>query len=182
VTTEPVTVVVSRQVDAGRARDFDRWGETVIDVARTFPGFLGGAVLHPGRDSDEFHVVYRFDSIASLRGWEESAERGRWLAEVAGWTDEVRTRRVTGLETWFTPAGMTSMTPPPRWKMWLLSIAAIYPLVLLVSWLLLPEVSGWPLALRALVLPVVTLTLMTYVVMPRLTRWARRFLRARNRA
>jgi hypothetical protein len=40
--------------------------------------------------------------------------------------------RLTGLETWFRlPGGdVPTMKPPPRWKMWLVSIVAVYPLVL----------------------------------------------------
>ena len=44
------------------------------------------------------------------------------------------------------------------------------------GWSLLPWVAGWPLLLRAAVLPVVLLSLMTYVVMPWLTRLFRGWL------
>jgi uncharacterized protein len=40
----------------------------------------------------------------------------------------------------------------------------------------LPRVEGWPLLARAALLPVVVLSLMTYVVMPQLTRLLRRWL------
>jgi uncharacterized protein len=57
--------------------------------------------------------------------------------------------------------------------MWLVSLLVVYPLVLLFQWLLGPRVEGWPLPLRATMFPLV-LTLMTYVVMPVVTRLPRR--------
>ena len=45
-----------------------------------------------------------------------------------------------------------------------------YPLVVLLLAFVLPWVAGWPLLLRSAVLPIVLLSLMTYVVMPQLTR------------
>ena len=42
------------------------------------------------------------------------------------------------------------MKPPPRWKMWLVSLVAVYPLVLAFQALLVPRMVRLPLPLRAL--------------------------------
>jgi antibiotic biosynthesis monooxygenase (ABM) superfamily enzyme len=72
------------------------------------------------------------------------------------------------------------MKPPPRWKMWLVSLVAVYPLVLAFQALLRPRMVGLPLPLRALLFPLVLLTLMTFVVMPVVTRVLRRWLGPRQ--
>jgi antibiotic biosynthesis monooxygenase (ABM) superfamily enzyme len=48
-----------------------------------------------------------------------------------------------------------------------------YPLMVLLSAFVLPRFEGWPLLMRTAVLPIVLLSLMTYVVMPQLTRLLR---------
>lgn len=60
--------------------------------------------------------------------------------------------------------------------MLLATFLGAYPLVVLLSAFVLPRVEGWPLLARAALLPVVVLSLMTYVVMPQLTRLLRRWL------
>jgi antibiotic biosynthesis monooxygenase (ABM) superfamily enzyme len=60
--------------------------------------------------------------------------------------------------------------------MFLVTLAAIVPLVLLMNVLVLPVLSGWPMIARVLVFSGTLTGLMTWVVMPRLTRLFRRFL------
>ena len=54
--------------------------------------------------------------------------------------------------------------------MWLASFLGAYPLVVLFQWLLAPHVEDLPLLLRSAVLPLILLSLMTYVAMPVVTR------------
>ena len=175
---EPVTVLFSRRVKRGREADFEAWAHDVSAVARQFPGHLGASVLRvPG--SREYHILYTFADHRSMRAWLDSAERRRWLARVSGLIEADRgLQKVTGLETWFKLPGSNAptMTPPPRWKMWLVSLVAVYPLVLLFQGLLVPRMAGMPLPLRALAFPLVLLTLMTYLVMPVVTRLLHRWL------
>ena len=91
-------------------------------------------------------------------------------------------QQLTGLETWFKLPGsnVPTMKPPPRWKMWLVSLVAVYPLVLAFQALLVPKMTRLPLALRALLFPLVLLSLMTFVVMPMVTRLLRRWLGPRQ--
>jgi antibiotic biosynthesis monooxygenase (ABM) superfamily enzyme len=60
--------------------------------------------------------------------------------------------------------------------MWLVSLVAVYPLVLAFQALVVPRMVGLPLPLRALAFPLVLLTLMTFVVMPVVARVLRRWL------
>jgi antibiotic biosynthesis monooxygenase (ABM) superfamily enzyme len=60
--------------------------------------------------------------------------------------------------------------------MWLVSLVAVYPLVLAFQASVVPRMARLPLPLRALLFPLVLLTLMTFVVMPMVTRLLRRWL------
>lgn len=66
--------------------------------------------------------------------------------------------------------------PMSRGKTWAVSLIGLYPLVLGFLAFVAPHVHRWPLAARAALYPSVLLTLMTYLVMPVLTRLMRRWL------
>jgi uncharacterized protein len=181
---EPVTVLYSRRVKAGRQADFEAWAHGVTTAARHFPGHLGASVLDaPG--SPDYHILFTFTDRKHMQAWLDSDERRRWLAKVGELIEaDQGLQQLTGLETWFRLPGsnVPTMKPPPRWKMWLVSIVAVYPLVLAFQALLVPRMAALPLPLRALAFPVVVLTLMTFAVMPMVTRLLRRWLAPRRDA
>jgi len=172
---EPVTVTVARRVAPGMEPEFERWYEGIIGCASRFPGFLGAGILRPRDTGQDWHVVYRFADDAALHRWESSPERAEWLERAHTFASETGVQRVSGLETWFSLPGRTAPAPP-KWKMALVTLLAIVPLVLVMNVLVLPLMDGWPLVLRTLVFSVTLTGLMTWVVMPRLTRLLRRFL------
>jgi antibiotic biosynthesis monooxygenase (ABM) superfamily enzyme len=175
---EPVTVTVARRVHVGREREFEQWYDGIIGAACRFPGFLGSGVLRPHTTGQDWHVVYRFADPESLQRWESSPERAEWLRRADDMVEETGVARVSGLETWFSLPGRTAPAPA-RWKMALVTLVAIVPLVLLMNLTVLPLLSGWPLVARTLVFSGTLTGLMTWVVMPRMTRLFRRFLYGR---
>lgn len=176
---EPVTVTVARRVAPGREDEFEDWYDGITGCAARFPGFLGAGVLRPRSLGQDWHVVYRFADQESLQGWETSPERADWLARADEFVEETAVRRVSGLETWFAMPGRTAPAPA-RWKMALVTVVAIVPLVLLMNLVLIPLVGDWPVVLRTLAFAVTLTSLMTWVVMPRVTRLFRRFLYGRR--
>ncbi|HEX2375652.1 MAG TPA: hypothetical protein VHO93_16865 [Actinomycetota bacterium] len=64
----------------------------------------------------------------------------------------------------------------------MVSLAAVYPLVVLFQWVLVPRVERLPLLVKAALFPLVLLTLMTFVVMPLVTRVLRPWLGHRRDA
>jgi uncharacterized protein len=176
--TDPVTVVSSWRAHRGHEDEFAAWAREVSSVASEFPGNLSTTVLRE-HDARDFHLVHQFDSRGHLEAWIDSDQRKR-LLDKAKHVAAARTavQRRTGLETWFHVPSEASATmrPPPRWKMWLISLIAVYPLVLLFQAFVVPPTASWPLPARAALFPVVLLTSMTYGVMPVVTRILRRWL------
>jgi uncharacterized protein len=166
---EPVTVTVARRVAPGREVDFEEWAGAILGEAASWKGFLGGGVLRPPRAGGDWHIVYRFADRDSLRGWEASAARGRWLRSAGDFVRETGVHRISGLETWFELPGRTAPAPP-RWKMGLVSLGAVFPMAFLFNLLVTPRLADLPLAARVLALSVTVSGLMTWVVMPRVTR------------
>lgn len=168
----PVTALASRRVRRGREREFEDWATGILGAVNEFEGYLGSEVLRPGDDpeDDEYRIVFRFDQASNMRAWEGSEERRLWLKRAEPLIHEERVKVLTGLETWFTRPSRPGEPAPPRYKMAVVTWLAVYPLITLILVLLGPVLSLLPMLVRTLVLTAVMVTLMTYVIMPRLTR------------
>ncbi len=175
-TTEPATVTVARVVRPDQRDAFERWADDVLRVAASFPGNLGASLLHPGPDSSEYHLVYRFVDDASLAAWERSSERRSALAHVEDMVDDERYQRVSGLESFFTRPPQ----PGPRWRMTALTIAVVFAITSLFQQLVMPFLASWPLEARLALSAVVVVLLLGHVVMPALTRWLAGWLHPRR--
>jgi antibiotic biosynthesis monooxygenase (ABM) superfamily enzyme len=175
---EPVTVVFSWRAKPCKENEFAKWAKGLASAAAHFPGNLSVTVIHE-QGSRDFHIIVQFVNREALQRWLDSRERARLHDKVRDIADaRTAVQQRTGLETWFyvpAHAGET-IKPPPRWKQWLVSLVAVYPLVLLFQAFIAPWVAGWPLWARSAMFPLIILTLMTYVVMPLVSRLLGRWL------
>ena len=175
----PVTATVTRRVKPGHQAAYEEFLTGIGGAAKAFPGYLGEEVFRPatGGEGGEYRIVYRFDSSAHLRAWLDSPERAAWLKRaephVAG---PMRTQVLTGLEGWFTLPAQPGAPPPPPYKMAILTWVTIFPLITVVVVVSAPLIGGLHLVLRLAVTTLVTVSLMTWVVMPRVTALSRRWL------
>jgi hypothetical protein len=173
---EPVTVVVTRRVKAGREADYEAWLQRLQAQARGLPGYLGVTTQRPGPGQPREYVsVLRFDSLASLRAFEGSELRAHALAEVADLVEaDAVWQEMTGLEFWFTPPAGTVVPQPSRLRMALVMITVVFTLVLVIgsavnaAFAVLPFATPYP--LRLLVTIAIEVVLMTWWLMPLLTR------------
>lgn len=168
----PVTAVALRRVKPGREQEFEEWVPGIMAAANRFPGYMGSDVFRPtDPGDDEYRIVFRFDHESNMRAWEISAERRHWLEESRPLLQEnEKVSMLTGLETWFTLPSKPAEPPPPRYKMALVTWLAVFPLISTIFLALGPVLNLLPTLLRSLILTVIMVSLMTYVVMPRMTR------------
>jgi uncharacterized protein len=163
--TEPVTVTVARVVRPEQQDAFEEWAADVQELLTRFPGNLGSSLLRPGPGSDEFHLVFRFTDDEALSAWERSPERAEALARVHRMTEDTRTARAVGLETFFAvPA-----EPGPAWRSWLLTVAVVLAMTTTFQLIAVPFVGDWPWGLRLLLSAVYVVTALR-LLMPRLSR------------
>ncbi|OKI45161.1 antibiotic biosynthesis monooxygenase [Micromonospora sp. CB01531] len=179
----PVTVAVARRADPARTGEMVAWMRAGTALAESFPGFLGAGFVQSAPGSPEWHVMYRFADDETLRRWEESPQRHWWLSSAQGIVEHTRVERRTGIEGWFdppvdhvvetitgaegAPAGPTS---PPRWKQAVTIWLAFFPLSLTATLLTARFIADVPLAVRTLLMTLCLTPLMTYLVLPRITR------------
>jgi uncharacterized protein len=174
----PITTTVTRRVKPGHEAFYEQFLKGIIAAASEFPGHLGVEVFRPQSATDgEYRIVYRFDNAQHLRQWLDSDEHAAWLERaephVVG---PMRTSFVTGLESWFTLPDRPGTPPPPPYKMALITWITIFPLITGIVVVAGPLINGLPLALRLGITTAVAVPLMTWVVMPRVTRLLRGWL------
>jgi uncharacterized protein len=174
----PVTTTVTRRVKPGHEAAYEQFLEGIIAAASRFPGHLGVEVFRPeSTGRGDYRTIYRFDNGEHLRRWLDSNEHAEWLARAEPHViGPIRTSFVTGLESWFTLPGSSGTPPPPPYKMALLTWITIFPLITGVIVALGPLIKDLPLVPRLGVTTAVTVPLMTWVVMPRVTRLLRGWL------
>lgn len=176
----PVTTTVTQRIMPGHEAAFEELLAEIIAAASRFPGHLGVEVFRPSSTaSGEYRIVYRFDTAAHLHDWLDSDERAAWLQRAephaAG---PLRTQFLTGLETWFTLPAQPGAPPP--YKMAILTWVTIFPLITLIVVVLTPLIGTWPVVARLAITTLLTVPLMTWLVMPRVTRLLGRWLYPRQ--
>jgi antibiotic biosynthesis monooxygenase (ABM) superfamily enzyme len=176
--TGPVTTTVTRRVKPGHEPFYESFLEGILAAAARFPGHLGVEVFRPrSASAGEYRTVYRFDTGEHLRAWLDSAERAAWLERaephVVG---PMRTQFLTGLESWFTLPDRPGTPPPPPHKMALLTWITIFPLITIVVIVLEPLLETLSVVPRLAITTAITVPIMTWLVMPRVTRLLRGWL------
>ena len=173
---DPVTVVVSNHVKRGKEKEFKEWASGIAKASHTFAGHQGTNIVKNPENSSENSVVYtsifRFNNHINLAKWEESDERSPWIENLQPLIAKAASyQKVKGLEFWFDIPEVTIAPKPPKYRMALVTLLAIYPLILLVPRIidqLVPSIVPW--YLTTLVSCVCTVILMTWFVMPTMTR------------
>lgn len=174
----PVTIAVSRRVCAGREAEFEAWAQRITGAAARFPGHLGSGHIRSAETGGEHTLIYRFDSRDHFDAWQGSEERARLVEESRQFIEGApRVETATGLEYWFHDPGCSYGSPPPVWKQALLTWLGLYPVVLVVAYTVGLPIAKWPIPVRSIVTSGLSVVLMTWVVMPRVTRLFRRWLR-----
>jgi len=192
--TDPITVSIRREVDPAHIAEATAWVQTGVNLANKYPGFLGSGWVRAGEASQVWHMLYRFASEETLEAWERSPERSWWLSMGEGFVRSERSRRRTGIEGWFDEPATGSVPvadaaasgsealdlppAPPRWKQAVTIWLGFFPVNLLFAYVIAP-VPGWgdlPIWLRALATTIVLTPIMTYWVLPFVTRMLRRWL------
>ncbi len=77
--TVSATVIVTQWVKPGRDEEVGEWQDDVSRAVAAFPGFFGTEVVPPREGSDEWTVIYRFDSETNLKAWLSSSARSELL-------------------------------------------------------------------------------------------------------
>lgn len=173
-----VVSVIRHDVRAGHETAYEEWFREIVRVAQGFEGHHGVAIVRPPEGGHTYTSVLHFDTLEHLRDWLESDVRHLMLARVQPHltqTGEVEIR--PGLDFWLSVPGHRRARPS---RQFLLALSVIFPLSLVVPALVAPALDRLPGGhlplLRAFVGSAAMVALMTYLIMPRYSRVAARWL------
>lgn len=183
-TVQPVTAALTQRIDRKCEPAYEALLKGIHEEAKGFDGFLRREVIKSSVGPYlEYNHVLHFDSEKNLRRWESSAERHAWLSRMSSMAVHTTPLQVlSGLETWFTLSPGEAIVPPPRYKMAIVTWIALFPLIYALAYALQPFDRTLPLVAKTMVSTALAVPLMTYVIMPRMTRLCARWLYPRRSA
>jgi len=184
--TPPVAVVFSHRVNAGCEEGFVAWRDEVLQAMARWPGFLGVDVFdaRPGLQ-EEWVLIARFESAASLEAWMTSAERAACVSRleplIEGYTAQPLSN---GLGGWFAfDDAPVAPVEPPRWKQILMVTLGLYPTVMTIALFIDPWLGRWlPFPAQMVIGNLLCVSLLTWPIMPWLNRRFGRWLDPRRPA
>jgi hypothetical protein len=182
----PVTVIVKRIAKKNKIKEFEDWLSGISNEVSSQVGSMGIDIIRPTdkESRPEYVIIFRFNNYDNLTKWENSSIRNEWLQkgkELVQADPDVQ--KLTGLEFWFTPYSKKSsdllpLISPPRYKMVIVTIPVISLLLLtLVPQIhFITEMLFIPYSMRFVIAITITVILMTYLIMPLLTKLLRPWL------
>lgn len=175
------TAVINHRVRDGMHSQYDAWLNEIGPICRSYPGLLDWQIIRPIPELTlTYTVIIRFDTLAHLQNWLQSQQRQELIEKalpLLSGDDAFFVR--SGLDFWFAPEGAKAKLPV-RWKQFLITWSAIYPLVLIMPLIVVPllQLLGLPNNRYLATLCVTGLVVfnMVYVIMPRYTKRVHRWL------
>jgi antibiotic biosynthesis monooxygenase (ABM) superfamily enzyme len=182
---KPVTVIVKRIAKKDKFKEFEEWLLGVSKEISRQEGMMGIDIIRPtpttttnSKSKSEYVVIFRFNSYENLEKWEKSPIRNEWLQKGRKLAEaDPNVQKMTGLEFWFTPyfkdesPPLIPLQPPPRYKMVIVTVPVIS--ILLLTFVpqihFLTEMLSIPFPVRLVIALTITV-LLTYVIMPLLTK------------
>jgi uncharacterized protein len=176
----PVTVIVNSKARKGKIDEFEEWMDGIIHESMKFEGHMGVNVIRPidPLSNPEYVIIFRFNTYENLTMWQNSEIRKEWLEKSADVTEgEPVVQKQTGLEFWFTPPHNTGQHAiPPRYKMAIVTGGIVFALLSSLVPLIRQATAMLPQTLSILVAVAIMVPLMTYVIMPFVTKLLRPWL------
>ncbi len=129
----PASVMISTRVLPGKEAEYRIWERRIAAAQSKAPGLQGYRFEPPVPGVQEDYVaILRFDSDTNLQAWLDSPVRRKLIEEAAPLTEEFHARMArTGFDQWFRDAAGPSTAPMPVWKMDMLVLLMLYPIVFL---------------------------------------------------
>ncbi|TNE78152.1 MAG: antibiotic biosynthesis monooxygenase [Gammaproteobacteria bacterium] len=181
LTYEGATVVITHRVRGDRHSEYEAWVEEIAPLCKASPGHLDWHMVRPIPGITEtYTVIIRFDTRQHLQQWMDSETRARLIDKVSPLLVKGDDYRISsGLDFLFSPSDSPARVPI-RWKQFLVTWSAIFPLVTILPPLLLPllRATGLPENhyLDMLIVTGTVVSLMVYLVMPHYTRLIQHWL------
>lgn len=174
------SVVISHHILDGKQQEYEKWLHEIVPLTKHSKGFIDWQIIKPIPDlTYVYTIIIRFDTIENLRNWMESDHRKKLIEKANPLFRKNDNYKIkSGLDFLFENENETKV--PVRWKQFLVTWSAIYPLSLLVPLLLLPCLRLLKITANhysdGLFISGCIVFMMVFVVMPNYTKLIRKWL------
>jgi antibiotic biosynthesis monooxygenase (ABM) superfamily enzyme len=165
---QPITTVLKIKYKEGFKKECLQWMLETASIAKTFDGFFEKNICISAEAESELLNIFTFRNNECLQVWENSVERIRQTRKGEMFVESIQQKtQLAGLEFMF-----PSAKSPKRWKMVVITVCVIF--ILLNS--LVPVLQQFftmlhlPVLLKSLLGVVVMVSLMTFLILPFLSK------------
>lgn len=180
--SDPITLAVTDHVPMEAKARYEVLVEELHQLFEAQNGFLSvDTVRHSRPHQVEYTVLSRWSDEAAVAQWRENPTIRGKLAEIETITGgPAQHVQAIGLGMWVDHAeGAAAPHLPPAWKRTAMSAAAVYPMLMLLMALSTPIIGGLPQFLQVLIIVIVLSALLTWPIMPWLSKVLRPWLMAK---
>src|SRR5215475_5052536 len=174
----PVHVAITRRIRPGCEQEFQAALKDFFARSLAQSGSHGASMVvpPPGSNSMEYGIIRSFANAAERDAFYTSPLYLEYKKRIAPLSvGEPESRELQGLEAFFR---QKSPALPPRWKMAIATYLGVVPVVMGLALTLGPLIRHWSFVLNNLVFNALVVVLLTWVVMPLVTRALRGWLEA----
>jgi antibiotic biosynthesis monooxygenase (ABM) superfamily enzyme len=172
-----IHIAITRRVRPGCEAEFQQALREFMQTSFAHGGVLGASLLTPppGSNTREYGILRTFASESERDAFYDSPTFRAWDERARTMTEgEPVYRQLHGLEAWF----RSPHNPPPRWKMAVATFLGVFPVAMVLNLTLGPVIRSWPFMISNAVFNACVVALLTWVVMPVVTRMLHRWLKA----
>ena len=170
----PVTTVLKIKYKQGFKTECLQWMKETASIASLFDGFIKKEIYQSAELERELVNIFTFKDIQHLQIWENSDERIMQTQKSKIFVDEISSKvKMTGLEFMF-----PTNTSPKKWKMVVLTVCVLFILLNTVVPVIQELFTRFnlPFLLKSLLGVIIMVSLMTFLILPFLSKIFSRWL------
>jgi len=165
----PIHIAITHRIRPNCETKFQQTLREFLQTSFTHNKMLNTNMLTPPPDSDtrKYSILRTFANEQKRKAFYESPLFKAWDARARTLTEgEAVYRPLHGLEAWF----RSPHNPPPLWKMAGATFLGVFPVAMVLNLTLGPVIRSWPFIISNALFNACVVALLTWVVMPIITR------------
>lgn len=169
-----VTEVIFTRIRPGMDEAYREWAARIQAVQAQFSGYRGTYLQPPASAGSRlWTTLLRYDTTGELEAWMNSPERAALLKESMVFVEDSEFLRLAASFPGWVPVNPKGGQAAPNWKIALLVLLGLFPIVMLEKRFLHPALSGlaWGDSADTFLANALSVALTSFIAVPLCIRW-----------